>query len=358
MKENITLNNDLHIQNDSAPSLTLGKTLYISPDAEEFNYKGILGKVIQYVNMADIVGKIQVGAKYVVQIPSEHMEAFETGKYFMMQNQKTGKIWPSLMKVAEDGKNQVVTPLPIAEEYFAQGNPVQELATGYHNMLMQQQMSQLTIMMEETYRAVERIEHGQMDDRIGLLEAGKNGMLLAMTMPEGEERTMQINSSRLNLLTAQAQIGQTLQRRINEFQPISKPSSVRFIKEMRHSGYLSRKDNEVNEIQEYYDLYLQATRMIAASYTACGDLKTAEKSFEISEQTIGALDFRKIKSIEYSHSDMGKMFYHDPIKYISAEKRICMEEAKAYDYIAVEVSGENLLEAISNVRTEISKKEN
>lgn len=104
MKENITLNNDLHIQNDSAPSLTQGKTLYISPDAEEFNYKGILGKVIQYVNMADIVGKIQVGAKYVVQIPSEHMEAFETGKYFMMQNQKTGKIWPSLMKVAEDGK--------------------------------------------------------------------------------------------------------------------------------------------------------------------------------------------------------------------------------------------------------------
>ena len=44
MKENITLNNDLHIQNDSAPSLTQGKTLYISPDAEEFNYKGILGK--------------------------------------------------------------------------------------------------------------------------------------------------------------------------------------------------------------------------------------------------------------------------------------------------------------------------
>lgn len=76
MKENITLNNDLHIQNDSAPSLTQGKTLYISPDAEEFNYKGILGKVIQYVNMADIVGKIQVGAKYVVQIPSEHMEAY------------------------------------------------------------------------------------------------------------------------------------------------------------------------------------------------------------------------------------------------------------------------------------------
>lgn len=352
MEEIITSNNDLIIQNDNVPVPAEGKTLYITPETDGFNYKGILGKIVQYVNMADIVGKIQAGTKYVVQIPAEHQEAFETGQYFMMQNQKTGKMWPSLMKVAENGRNQVVTPLPIAEEGFFQGSPVQDLAVGYHNMLVQQQITQLTVMMEETYKAVERIEHGQMDDRIGLLEAGKNGMILAMTMPEGEERTMQINSSRLNLLTAHAQIGQTLQRRVNEFQPVSKHATVRFMKELSHSGYLARKDNEVCEMQEYYDLYLQATRMIAASYVVCGDLKTAEKIFEISEQTMDALDFKKVKSIEYSHGDMSKMFYHCPVEYITTEKQVCMEESKKYDYVAVEVSGEKLLEVIGNVRSE------
>lgn len=352
MEEIITSNNDLIIQKDNVPVPAEGKTLYITPETDGFNYKGILGQVVQYVNMADVVGKIQAGTKYVVQIPAEHQEAFETGQYFMMQNQKTGKMWPSLMKVAENGRNQVVTPLPIAEEGFIQGSPVQDLAVGYHNMLVQQQITQLTVMMEETYKAVERIEHGQMDDRIGLLEAGKNGMILAMTMPEGEERTMQINSSRLNLLTAHAQIGQTLQRRVNEFQPVSKHAAVRFMKELSHSGYLTRKDNEVREMQEYYDLYLQATRLIAASYVVCGDLKTAEKTFEISEQTMDALDFKKVKSIEYSHGDMSKMFYHCPVEYVTTEKQVCMEESKKYDYVAVEVSGEKLLEVIGNVRAE------
>lgn len=61
---------------------------------------------------------------------------------------------------------------------------------------MQQQVAQLTEMVERTYRVVEQIKHGQMDDRIGLLEAGKNGLILAMSMPEGEERNRQIDSSR------------------------------------------------------------------------------------------------------------------------------------------------------------------
>ena len=63
------------------------------------------------------------------------------------------------------------------------GNPIQDLSMSYHNMLIQQQMAQLTAIVEETLTAVKRIEHGQMDDRVGLLEAGKNGIKLALSMP-------------------------------------------------------------------------------------------------------------------------------------------------------------------------------
>lgn len=102
-----------------------------------------------------------------------------------MQNAKTGKMWPSLMKVAKNGRTQVVTPLQIAEQTIVQGNSIQDLSMSYYNMLMQKQMAQLTAIVEETFIAVKRIEHGQMDDRIGLLEAGKNGIMLALSMPEG-----------------------------------------------------------------------------------------------------------------------------------------------------------------------------
>lgn len=352
MNELTNGHNELKIHEDEAPASSNKKTLYISPNDEKFNYRGILGQVVQYFNMADIIDKIQVGSKYVVQIPTEHQKAFGTGEYFMMQNQKTGTMWPSLMKIADTGRNQVVTPLPIAEENFIQGNPVQDLAVGYHNLLMQQQMSQLIFKMEETYRIVEKIEHGQMDDRKGILEAGRNEMLLALSMSEGIERTMQIATSRDKLLTAHGQIGETLKRRVREFQPVSKHASVRFIKEFVKTGYLEGKDQEIREIQEYYDLYLQATKMIAASYAMCGDVEQAEKMFELSENTIKCLDFSNIKSIEHLHGEMGDMFYKTPIEYFSTEKEFCVEESKSYDYVSIEVTGEKLLEAINNDRKE------
>ena len=42
------------------------------------------------------------------------------------------------------------------------------------------------------------------------------------------------------------------------------------------------------------------------------------------------------------------MFFYHPAEYITAEKTICLEEAKAYDYVALEVSGQKLLEALNN----------
>lgn len=45
---------------------------------------------------------------------AEFQQAYNSGEYFIMQNAKTEKMWSSLMKVAENGHNQVVTPLLIA----------------------------------------------------------------------------------------------------------------------------------------------------------------------------------------------------------------------------------------------------
>lgn len=357
MDEIITALNELDEQPDSVPVPAQGKTLYIKPDTPDFDYRSLLGQVVQYVNMGHILDKIKAGTQYVIQIPTEFQKAYEAGDLFIMQNQKTGKMWPSLMKVADNGRNQVVSPLPIAEQGFVQGNPVQDLSVSYHNVLMHQQMARLTAMVEDTYRMVERIEHGQMDDRIGRLEAGKNGMLLALSMPDGNERTMQINSSRQNLLVAQAQIGQTLQRRVAEFVPLPKTATVRFFKELAHTGYLEIKDREVSEMQEYYELYLQATKLIAASYAICDDINTAEETFRIGEQFIQSIDFRNVKSIGYSHKDVSDMFFDHATEYLITEKTIYLDESKKFDYVALKVSGEELLEAINNERDESVSKE-
>ena len=333
-----------------------GKKRYISHNSVGIDFQALLGHVVQCVNMGEILAEIKAGTQYVVQIPAEFQEAYESGEMFIMENMKTGKKWPSLMKIAEDGRHQVVSPLPITEQAIVNGNPVQELANSQHNMLMQQQVAQLTELVERTYRVVEQIKHGQMDDRIGLLEAGKNGLILALSMPEGEERRRQIDSSRQNLLVAQAQIEKTLERRAGEFEPLPKAAAIRFMREFFHTGYLAEKKNDVQEMQEYYDLYLQATKLLAASYAMCGNLETAEQTFRLSETTIRSIDFSKVKTIAYQHKGLSDMFYNAPIGYIAAEREVCMEEAKQYDYVAIEVSGEKLLEVLGDGQAETVQK--
>ena len=355
MKELITIEADIlpaEVKQATMPVPAEGKCLYITQDTKGVDFHVLLGQIVQCVNMSDILAKIKAGTQYVVQIPAEFQKAYESGEMFIMENMKTGKKWPSLMKIAEDGKQQVVTPLPIAEQAIVQGNPAQKLANCHYNMLMQQQIAQLTEMVERTYRVVEQIKHGQMDDRIGLLEAGKNGLILAMSMPAGEERNRQIDSSRQNLLVAQAQIVKTLERRAGEFEPLPKATHVRFMREFIHSGYLAEKRRDVQEMQDYYDLYLQATKLLAASYALCGNLETAEQTFWLSEATIRAIDFSKVETICYQHKGLTDMFFSAPDGYIATERTVCLEEVKHFDYVALEVSGEKLLEVLGNGQTE------
>ena len=46
------------------------------------------------------------------------------------------------------------------------------------------------------------------------------------------------------------------------------------------------------------------------------------------------------------------MFYSAPVEYLVAEKEACLEEAKHFDYVALEVSGEKLLEVLGYGETE------
>ena len=323
-----------------------GRKLYITRNSKGFDFRALLGQAVQCLNMVDINAEIKAGTQYVVQIPAQFQEAYESGEMFIMENMKTGKKWPSLMQVMENGRNQVVTPLPIAEQAIFQGNPIQELANSHHNMLMQQQVARLAEMLKDTYKVVKQIKQGQMDDRVGLLDAGRNGLILAMSLPEGDERNRQIDSSRQNLLLGQAQIAKALERSVEAFQPVSKYALVRFARELGHSGYLAEKSQEVQEMQDMYDQYLVATKLLAASYVMTGNTQTAEDTFRLSERTIQGIDFSKVETIGYQHKGLTDMFYTAPAGYIAAERDECLEEAKQYDYVALEVSGEELLEVL------------
>ena len=119
---------------------------------------------------------------------------------------------------------------------------------------------------------------------------------------------------------------------------------------MTSSGsYLDKKDNEYDEIQEYFDLYLQATRMLAGSYAVIGDTENAERVFDMGVDKVKGIDYASLKTIEYAHqgADFNKI-YENAAEYLIEEKALCLEEAKGYDTLSISISGDYLLEVIGN----------
>lgn len=322
------------------------RVFHVNRDTIDADYDGLINRFFQFVDVNQIMNGIQKGKEYIVQIPSQFKEGFEAGKYFIMENSDTGKTWPVLMEKLENGKNQIVTPLPVKAQEYLIGNPMRDYFTSFQNARIQQQLHEISELLEQTLEVVNRIEHGQLDDRIGMLKAGKQQIFLALNQKDESSRTHALLHGMQDVSRAQGQIAETLKRRVTEFKALPKTAFMRFGKEFMKAGYLSSRDDEYQEIQEYFDLYLQATKLLAGAYIVSGDTENAERVFQLSVDTLNGIDFHRLDSIKLIHPKETDLICDFATEYLVTEKQNLLEEAKQPDCMMIEVSGEKLLEAI------------
>ena len=353
MDDLIRANNDITVQEGKMPEVLYEKVLNIQQSTPDIDFQGIINKMCQYVNITDILDKIKRGTEYVVQIPAEFQGGFESGEYWIMENAKTGKLWPTLMERGEDGRNHIVTPLAIKKQEVIQGNPARDITASYHNLYMQQQINELSGLIETTLDTVKRIEQGQWDDRIGLLNAGKDAFILALAQTDEASRPNAIALAINNISVAQNQIAETYKRRVLAFEPLPNTKLGQFLRECVKTGYLDGKDEEYDKIQECFRLYLQATKMLAGCYAITRDIDNAQRVFDMSIDKIKDLDYSKLKTIEYTHKDEDfDKIYEQAAQYLLEEKQVCLDEAKEYDCLCISVSGDKLLEVMGNGKRE------
>ena len=241
------------------------KVLRLSHHGKGHDYKKMLAAAIQLFSAADIIGKIQKGAEFIVQVPAQYQAELQAGALEMMHGSKSGKTWATLVRKLADGKQEIVCNCPITEQMRVQGSPIQNLSGVYQNLYMQQKLAELSEQVQEVYDAVLRIEQGQMDDRIGKLISGRNDVLLALENPKGEARERELELARSKISEAQSQIGQVFKSRIEDFKPIPESKLARRFKEILSpsTSYMKKRDEEFGKLQEYFEFYLRATQLLA-----------------------------------------------------------------------------------------------
>ncbi len=348
-EDEVALGEDSELIRSQAEKLTeqpKGKLLYIKNGQEDVDFTNILAQLIQYVNIGHVLAHVDKVKQYVVQIPLQYQKALDEGIYFINQNQKTGVMWPSLMEIKESGRWGFVDNLPIVKQELDRGNPMRDISMNFYNLTLQKQLASIADAVERTYKTVERIEHGQMDDRVALLYSGREQIQLAMTLKDSDSRKQAIALGRQRLIDAKNQIGMTLKRRIEEFEPIPKGWFVQRWHACRHKGIFDQRDDEFQEMQDYYELYLQATKLLATSYIAVDEIDAANKVYEESINFVKTIQFRNAETIKFIHKplEIQDLFVYHPDTYIKAEQENAKEDAKKFDYMIIEATGEELLE--------------
>lgn len=337
---------------EEAAHLAPIKEWFVEADLPHIPFRQLINQALQNVNLANVISKIEKGTEYVVKVPLKFKTAYNEGKVFVAQNSDTGVLRPILAKWNEKGKYEFVSPMEMVERTVKQGgNALQGLADRYQNMAMQQQIAQLSELMEHTHEVVRRIEQGQYDDRIGLLNAGRNQILIALSNPDDIDID-ELKAGRNNLQIGCAQIIETVHRRSSEFPKISKSRIVRDLKLMAKSYYYSSIDDEYGKIEDCFGFFLQGTKMLAASYAICGDVEKAELVFDQAKEKVAQIDFSKVERIGLIHPNEIDWISNQAPEYLEYGKVECIEQAKKYDMLTLKVSGEQLLEAFKYEREE------
>ncbi len=338
-------NSELILKESKGVDFYLGSEL----DEREFTtVYGLLAELAQYIEVGDILTRIETGKTYTVEIPSFLKEKFRAGEFFSGGG-KTGSVFSSLMEMAEDGKQKFVGNMPLKEDASIDGKPMQDIAVVYHNLYTQREIAYIASTVEKTFERVEKIEHGQMDDRIAKLQSGREQILLALNLNDEEEKKDAIRLGRRDMIEAKNQIGKALERRVREFEPLPKDRLKIVMRQVRDAEYLDHKDDEVEEIQDYYNLYLEATKLITASYVYSGEEAAARQVATESKKFLGNIDFDNLKSIKRIHKneDLGDMFFNAPVEYLEIEEKEVLE-MDPNETIRIEVKGEQLLEVFDN----------
>ncbi len=320
------------------------KVLQINKSEPDIDYMGALDRAAQYVNMANVANTIEKGVKYLVQVPVKNTKG-------------AGAELASLLKLTENGKLKLVDQLPINQP--DQANPYQDICNSYHNIVMQQQLGQIAETVSETYETIKMMAVGQHDDRLALIESGKEQILLAMSIQDEEHKKDLLRSGAHDLLLGKEQIGKALARKVENFKALPDGKFSLILNTLAKPDYLSKKDDEVEAIQDCYSMYVEATKMLATAYAYAGETGAVEQTFKKSVSFLKDIDFSAVKTIGISHkdADLSDWFFNHPVEYVEAEKRPCLEAAKEYDYVQIEVSGEDLLEVLKDGGKEFSEKE-
>lgn len=342
----------IQVEIEESNEVVYGEVLDFEKRKLSIDVRGIVTKMFQVLDFVDFTNNIEISKEYILEIPKEFREGLKNGDNWIMKNAKEdGKFWPNIMCKNEEGKHVVAKPLGIKEKEIVQGNPLEELSNKFQNAYLQGQVQRVAELAEATYRQVKELEVLNFDEKIGLISSGKKRLYLAINQKDEASRTTAIHLALADISTAQEQIFATFKRKAESCINVPKNPILQILKEtFATTGFVDEAISDYEKLQKYYDLYINATELIASAYLFMGDKKNAKRVFELSLEDMSKIDTKRLESIKNLKDNKIKFegICNGLIEPIAKQEQLCIDSRDNTETMLIEITGEELLEAFEN----------
>ena len=293
--------------------------------------------------------------EYVARFSKKAQEGLDSGEFKLM-TKKTGEILGDVMGKSEASNRMVVKERPVLVERTVPNvtseQQAQTISSDLYSIALQQQMAEVAAKLDEMIEVAKRIEQGQQDDRIALIEAAERELRQAAVSKYEENRLECIRNARRFLSEGTSKIAKTMSRRLQSVDGVPEFQPAIVWKMLSSKGvYVDEMDDWFNKVQDDFDVLERAYALHALCVLALDEPKMLDILFDDYRNELVSMDTDKLRTMVNIHperrADFKKAWFADVLGHVEAkqtEVKLLVEG----EYIDVTITGKMLLEAIED----------
>ena len=291
---------------------------------------------------ADAVKYIQRGTVYLAEVPKKLQADFTAGRLKFMEK-SSGEMVGEIVGLNNFGnKGHVI----IKEAGMLHSDIPHDLTT----IAMQQQLAQMAAVLDEVRSRVIEIQKTYDESLLGELRGMRDQLAQVQNVDDLENQRDLIKGAITQLNLTRGKITQRLIAEMHKMPDVPEATWRSIFRSLLNKDFRDNVESGYEKIQELFGYYLTSSELLAYAYALLGESRTYEDIFTPDSELLKESSLANLIRSEKVLGICEERWYSAPNMYLgrvkSEAKQIFLSKP---DTIMIEVTGEQIMEAIENV---------
>ena len=291
---------------------------------------------------ADSVKYIQRGTVYLAEVPKKLQKDFSEGKLRFMEK-SSGELVGEIVGPNNFGnKGHAI----IKDAGILHSDIPHDLTT----IAMQQQLAQMAAVLDEVRSRVIELQKTYDESLLGELRGMRDQLAQVQNVDDLENQRDLIKGAVTQLNLTRGKITQRLIAEMQKIPDVPEATWRSIFRSLFNKDFKDDVESGYEKIQELFGYYLAASELLAYAYALLGESRTYEDIFTPDSELFMNSGLANLKRSEKVLGISKERWYSAPSKYLGRVKTQAQRIFLSIpDTIMIEVTGEQIMEAIENV---------